>query len=381
MNQEDTTKALELIEQSSSFGLLLPEQPDFDILAAAEALGSVLMGDQKVVGLLSPAVLPADTDKTTFPRLTGPTPLLKEFIISVDTSHTPVAQLRYEKPENRIDIILTPKLAPLGQEAISFHEGTIRCNVLVAIGVSDVEHLSNMADFPPEFFTENKLINIDIGETNSRYGEANYVDPSQASRSELVYHLLASRPGFSLPPHMGTLLLAGILSATHELTSATTSADTFTAIAELIRLGGNHIEAQQLIRQRQQAQAQQPLMLLQLFARASVRSKHDEDQSILWSFLTTEDFTKTNRTPEDVPAVLEYVRVALPKSLVTVLIWQDPAAAASIHVLLSGDQAILDAIASKEDAEQISHGIRLRATFTSFRDAEESVHLLIRTAL
>lgn len=392
MNQEDIKKAIELIDQSSSFGILLPEAPDFDTCAAAEALVSVFTDNQKTVGLLSPAALSADTDKTIFSKLTSPTSLLKEFIISVDTSHAPISQLRYEKPENRIDIILTPKLTALDKDAVSFREGTIRCDCLIAIGVSNIERLSNIADFPPDFFTENKLVNIDIGDTNARYGEANVVDIGCASRSELVWQMLAARPSSPLPANVSTLLLAGILSATRGLMAPTATADAFAAVAELMRLGARHADAQKMA----SGQSHElPLNLLQLCARASVRSKHDEQDSILWSFLTLEDFAKTNRTADDVPTVLEYIRTTLPKNSVTALLWQDashfdhdesghggdPQSNAPIRVLLAGDQQTLDAIANKEETGEIEQGIRLTASFPSFRDAEEHVHSLIRTAL
>lgn len=389
MHQEDLKKAIELIDQSSSFGILLPETPDFDTVAAAEALISVLWSGPKVTGLLSPAALSVDTDKTIFPKLTSPTPLLKEFIIAVDTSHSPISQLRYEKSESRIDIILTPKLAPLGKEAVSFREGTVRCDCLIAIGVPDIERISNIADFPPDFFTENKLINIDIGDANTRYGEANCVDMGRASRSELVRELLVARPSSPLPAPIGTLLLAGILAATRELTAPTATADTFAAVAELMRLGAQHGEAQQFIHRHANAQ---PLNLLQLFARASVRSKYDEHEQVLWSFLTLEDFAKTNRSAGDVPAAFEYIRATLPQSMATVLLWQDAShfegphgvdaqSGAPIRILLTGDRQMLDAIARKEESEQIEQGIRLHASFPSFRDAEEYVRSLIRTAL
>lgn len=436
MNQEDIKKAMDLIDQSSSFGILLPETPDFDTLAAAEALISMIaslpvgaVGDQKaqkMAGLLSPAALPTDTDQTVFPKLTSPTPLLKEFIISIDTSHAPVSQLRYEKPDNlnRIDIILTPKLSSLGKEQVSFREGAIRCDCLIAIGIPNVKHLSNIADFPPDFFTETRLINIDTSNTNAAaYGEANVVDTSRASRSELVWQMLArftetrlpdgqapteqaSQALSPLPAHASTLLLAGILSATAGLMAPAATADAFAAVADLMRLGAKHADAQKMAshagRQAGGQSQQLPLNLLQLCARASVRSKQDERDSILWSFLTLEDFAKTNRTADDVPTVLKYIRTTLPKNSMTVLLWQDPSdyiradasrfdrdesghggdpqSNAPIRVLLTGDRQTLDAIANKEQTGEIQQGIRLTASFPSFRDAEEHVRSLIRTA-
>ena len=42
---------------------------------------------------------------------------------------------------------------------------------------------------------------------------------------------------------------------------------------------------------------------------------------------------------------------------------------------------ILDTVLGSGAGERVSHGIELAATYPSFRDAEERVHSLIRTAL
>ena len=125
------------------------------------------------------------------------------------------------------------------------------------------------------------------------------------------------------------------------------------------------------------------LHLLQLFARAAVRSRYDEDDGILWSFLTPEDFAKTNRTSADVASVLAHIRETLPKSPVTALLWQDNLAPTSIQILLSGDEHIIGMIASKEGTERLADAtaIRLNGAFPSFRDAEAHVRSLIREAL
>lgn len=391
---------MELIDQSSSFGILLPETPDFDVCAAAEALISVLWTDPKVTGLLSPALLPADIDRTVFPKLTSPTPLLKEFIISVDTGRAPIGQLRYEKPDadtNRIDIILTPKTNPLGPEHVSFREGAIRCDALIAIGIPDIERLANITDFPADFFTENKIVNMDISQTNTAYGEANLIDATKRSYSELVWQILAGLPAGTIEKRVSTLLLAGILAATRGLAENRTAADTFGAVAELLRLDADLAAARRIAAPPREAV---PLSLLQLYARAAVRSRFDQQDNVLWSFLTLEDFAKTNRTQDDIPGVFAHVRTALPESRITVLVWQDPSgfdpdasgrapnpqSNAAVRAALAGDQAMVDGIAAREAHEPFDHdavpgAIRLREVFASFRDAEDRVRSLIRHAL
>ena len=63
--------------------------------------------------------------------------------------------------------------------------------------------------------------------------------------------------------------------------------------------------------------------MLQVWGRASVRSRLDGERGILWSVLTKDDFAKTQTRPEEaIPFVLDHIEehFSLPEAFV--LLWQ-----------------------------------------------------------
>lgn len=294
------------------------------------------------------------------------THLSREFIVSVNTAHTPVSQLRYEKLEEKIDVIFSPKSAPLDATAVSFRNGKIQCDCAIIIGVERVESLEESMDADPEFFTETPLINIDNNARNTGYGEVNLLDTHRATLSEIAYQTLTQILHQPLNANDATILLAGITSSTKGFTSPSTNADTFLAVSELMRLGAKREDVFTPI------EPQNPLSLIQLVGRASIRSRIDEEKNILWSFLTIEDFTKTNRTPEDIPAVLERLDREFPNIRVKTALWQDPETQL-VHVALLTEDKILEAVQEQTRGEYRKSCFIISSTFTNFREAEDAV--------
>lgn len=374
MNAEDTTKAVELITKAGSIGLFLPERPDFDTLASAQVLAAVLAAQGKTTGLLTPATATDEEQKKIFSKILGAALPLKEFIISVNTRDTAISQLRYEKHEDRVDIILTPKSSPIQAHAISFREGAVQSDCLMMIGIPRIEHIANMKDFAPDFFTEHAVINIDNDAVNAQYGEANCCDSERPSRSELVWQILAAEPLWTPDAASATLLLAGILSASSSFTDPRTSAETLQIAADLMRAGAMHEDARVLI------QESRPLNLLQLASRASVRSKFDGERGILWSFLTAEDFIKTSRTADDVPLVLASLERMLPKPATHILLWQE-SGEAPVQAIISAAPPVREELQKQEYGEMMSPYLKLGRVFPSFRSAEEHIGALIQKVL
>jgi len=85
------------------------------------------------------------------------------------------------------------------------------------------------------------LVNLSTLDKNSQFGTVNLYDPTASGCSEIMATVIKALE-LALEPDMATNLLAGIEAATQNLTQAG-SADTFEAVVELIRLGGqrNHL--------------------------------------------------------------------------------------------------------------------------------------------
>ncbi len=372
----DTQKAIELLEKSEHLAILFPPEQTLDGLAASEVLAQILASHNKNIGFLT---APDKKDSVIkrpdlFKEVVGAKQLLREFIISIDTLSSPVSQLRYEKEEQKIDVILSPQSSPFKKEALSFKEGKLQCDCAILLGVANPELLTlNSAE--PEFFTNTPLLNIDFSVENQKYGEVNLLDPQKSSLSEIVYALISVLDPTALDAEKTTLLLAGIIEQTKSFTAPSTNADTLLAASELMRLGAKHTEAQQLCQDNLL-----PLSLAQLFGRASVRSKIDEDTKVLWSFVTAEDYEKTGRTTTDIPTILDNLQKALPPSRVLVLLSQQPEDK-TVSATLAGDHEVLEKIHSREPAEFQSPYLLLANTFSTFQEAEEHLAPLIRGLL
>ncbi len=377
----DTTKFVDLIEKSHHIGLVLPTQPDIDALASAEALMATLATKSKKVGLLNSTPL---ENTENFPTLSSAPRLLREFIVTLDTTMAPISQLRYEKHDEKIDIIFSPKEHSPEEKMVSVRQGKVLCDCAIVLGVSNIDSLQNV-DVNPEFFTETPLINIDSASDNKHYGEVNLVS-EKSSLSEVMYELLLQLNPEPLPKTTSSLLLTAISSKTHHFQTKTT-AETLLIASELMRLGAELPQNTPTTPPAAQTEAPekpyappQDISLLQLIGRASVRSRSDEYQKVLWSFLTAEDFEKTSRTPEDLTHVFSSMERDFPIHTLITLIWQDPVSRI-IRATLLGSRVILERLEMSGKGNFQRPYLTLSTEYQTFLEAEEHIRALLQEVL
>lgn len=218
--ESEKQKAKDLVAKSEQIGLLLPPRPSIDCMAAAEVISRSILSQEKHVGFLPSVSSDSLPPPEAFDNVLNPDSLTREFIIAVDTAQSPIGQLRYEKHEDRLEIVLSPKNLPIREDALSFREGKLQCDCLIAIGVADVEALSSAAlGVEPQFFTETPIVSIGNAADQKTYGEANLVSPPEASLCELAYEFVKAVSGGPPEGRTATLLLAGIISATDNFRS------------------------------------------------------------------------------------------------------------------------------------------------------------------
>lgn len=368
----ETAQAIELIEKSEHIALLLPQKPTVDIFCAAEALSQTLLGREKTVGFLQKSDM-GSLPPGLFQNTRRAQPLLKEFIVSLDTKMAPISEIRYEKTDDRLDIIFSPKSLSIEKSSVSFRDGKTRADLVIALGIHDLER-EHVLTMSPEFFTETPILNIDISEDNKQYGEADLVAVDTPTLAEVVYELLTALTQSPLPKGPATLLLGGILAQTNHFREIKTNADTFRIASELLRLGADRAAAREI------SEHGDPLPLLQLFGRATVRSRVESEQGVVWSFVTEEDFEKTGRSAADIPAVLDHIETSFPPHRVAALLWHD-LEKKSIRAALTGERTVLEKIAERGLGHFQSPHILLIATFDEFKEAEERIRSLLAGVL
>lgn len=373
MNPEELQKSIQILEKAEHVALVLPVETNVDILASAEVIAEALSLKGKRVGFLIKPDTNCAVHPETYTTLQNPELLLKEFIISLDTREAPASQLRYERENDRIDIILSPKTKPLSATAVSFREGKTLCDCVIALGVEDLELFGSAHGYESSLFTDTPIINLDIHPKNTRYGETNIVLSEKSSLSELIYEYLVDVYKEPLTADQATLLLSGIIHKTDQFKSNTANADTLLTASELTRLGAHHHDAFSL------AKPQAPIGLIQLFGRASVRSRVDEEQKIVWSFLTVEDFEKTSRTETDIPKTIERLKSEFASEKLCILLWQEEGK--EVSGIITGPKHILDTLNTRTGGEVYDSSLKIGRTYATFKEAEEHISELLKEIL
>ena len=365
----DIPRAIELIEKTQHIGIIMAPNPDGDSLAAAEVLARSLESQGKTAGFISP--LPhleiPESVQQFFSHISSSSTLPKEFVVSIDTSQTPVAQLRYEKLEDRIEIILSPKSSPIQENSVSFRLGKIQCDLLFTMGIIDIHETESILGLEPG---SSQIPFIPISATDEN--PLSLEDTSSISQHILT--LLSQWRPNTLTKEAATLLLSGIINYMETSPLTPLKPDTFTSIAHLIETGGDYARGRTI------AHAGKSFALLQLFGRASVRSKLASPQGVLWAFLTAEDFEKTGRTPEDIPRVTNHLETEFSPERAVALLWQDHVTK-SIRITLSAPEEAIQKIALHIPGTSEHTSIRADAQFESFQDAEQFLAPLLEQVL
>ncbi len=367
MDQKEIEKAAEILEKSGRIGIVLPpkEEQNFDSSVSAEVLMRVLESKKKAVGALTAFSEEYMTQADVFPHLAHPPTLPEELIISCGTTQSPIAQIRYEKKEDRLDIFLSPAARPVREEDISFRKGSARCDCIIALERDDGAFPNAAGESSSGAFADAPIINIGTRLQNRAYGAANCVEHN-GSLTEIVALLLLSWGNDALPHEQATLLLAGMLQ---DGRVSFPSGRAAAVLSELIRMGADYERARSLTSKKENP------VFLRLLGRAFIRSRYDEARDIVWSFLTAEDFELTGRTDADIPRILRRLEKEYGSPQGIVVIWQNPNAQ-GVRTTLAGSRAFLSAIGAHENAAHVPE-----QTYPTFQEAEQRLSALIENAL
>ena len=109
-------------------------------------------------------------------------------------------------------------------------------DLIFTIGAAGLNNLGSLYLQNTKTF-EGNVINIDNQAGNLGFGKTNVLDPQSPTISEMIADLIPSF-GLSLDADIASNLLSGIFDATSNLTKEGMTADTFMAVANLLRAGG-----------------------------------------------------------------------------------------------------------------------------------------------
>lgn len=336
-------------------------------IAASFGLALFLERQNKEVAIVAP--LPA---KLAFlPRPKSVSAELKtetedELIVRLDTSAKDVAELRYEKTDASLDIYIRAKGGRFEPTDISFPETNPAADLIIAVGVPDLDSLGETFKRDPDLFFSRPIINIDRRSENEQFGELNVIEPSVASVGEAVMQLITAS---AITPEIATCLLASLMIATRNFQSPAATPATLNRAARLVDHGADRAGiARELY-------GPKPIPQLQLAGRILARTAVSTGGSLYVSTLQPYDFSKTGTTEADLPQAVEELREHFGQLQKLLVLWPD---GNTVHALYgSAERREHETLEAEEGAMRLEEAVS-RVSFEGLELKEAEARIVER---
>ena len=232
------------IKSTSNILVTVSNNPSVDELSAALGLTILLNSmDKRATSVFSGAIPPAINFLEPGKTFENTANSLRDFIIALDKEKAD--HLRYKVDGDVVKIFITPYKTTLSQNDLEFSLGDYNVELVIALGVTDQDHLDTALDAHGKILHDAKVVTITAGADASKLGSVDWHDAAASSLCELVVSLADglkdSKP--LLDEQIATALLTGIVSSTDRFSNDRTSSRVMTMAAQLMAAGAN----QQLI--------------------------------------------------------------------------------------------------------------------------------------
>ncbi len=191
-------------------------------------------------------------------------------------------------------------LDPEGRFQKPRHGESFDC--VIAVDCASFERLGKAGECTGE---RKLLINIDHHESNTRYGDINWVSAREPSSGELIYRLLKiARWPITRP--MADNLFTAISTDTGSFQYASTRPGTFHTAAELVTRGAN------LAKICDEVYQSYSLSRVRLLKHVYNKFRLAQNDQIAWFWLKKADFSRTGAVSNDSEGLIDHIRAIEP---------------------------------------------------------------------
>lgn len=334
MKSAKEDQILELIKQSSSVLICLPQQPSTDAIASGLALLSLMEKLEKRAKVVASGFqLPANhaflpKSNEIFDDLSA----LQKFIITLDVSKTSVEELSYNIEDDKLRIYISPKDGFFSKEDVGTEGGEFAYDLIVTVDTRDLESLGRMYEQNADFFYHTPLINIDHSPANDHFGQIDLVNVTATSSSEIIFEMMKDWGDSLLDEYIATNLLTGMISKTRSFQAGSITPRSLAIASHLISQGARREEIVKNLYQSKK------ISVLKLWGRALSKLEADLDAKIVWSTLAQKDFEESGAGVEDLDDVIDELIINTPEAKQVFLLTS--LASGEIRVLVSTAQYI-----------------------------------------
>jgi phosphoesterase RecJ-like protein len=149
------------------------------------------------------------------------------------------------------------------------------------------------------------FINIDHHESNTRYGDINWVNPRQPSTGELIFRLLRSG-NWAVTPPIADCLFTAISTDTGSFQYPSTRPTTYQVAGKLVDHGAD------LAKVCNEVYQSYPLSRVRLLRHLFNTFKLTHNDQIAYFWLKKTDYVRTGAEPDDSEGMIDHIRAIEP---------------------------------------------------------------------
>ena len=238
MARPDTTHLKTLLDSAKTVTLFLPQNPQYDAVAASLSLKLSFEPTGRSASVLCP-----DSMTVEYNRLVGVDSINSAFgsrqlIIGFPGQTEHVDKVSYNLDKGELQLVITPKVsAPdLDHRKLKFVAATSKPDLAILVGVHQLADLGHFYRQSGDFFRTTKLVSFTIDLPQENYTPYQIYDPEASSLSEIALHLIESL-SLQLSLDAATNLFSGLEKATDNFRSPYVTNLTFDTAAKLMRRG------------------------------------------------------------------------------------------------------------------------------------------------
>ncbi|MBX4205012.1 MAG: hypothetical protein KW788_02355 [Candidatus Doudnabacteria bacterium] len=299
MANEITPQTVNQLNSANNILVVVSSGSDLDSIAAGLALKEFLKKSGKQCRVVSPTPLVAKLNfLPTVTEILHEDQIRKTSVVEVTLAHTELAEVSYQKQDQVLKIYLSPKSGQFEAQDIAVKTSVYPFDLIVSLGVSNLESLGEFYSKHAELFFQTPIINIDYKSSNENYGQINWVNLIHSAVSESTFDLLENLDPNGIDETIATLLLAGLIYQTNSFQTQKTSPQVFVKASKLVNYGAKQ---QEIISQLYRSKS---FGLLHLWGRVLARLKQDLQNPLVYSAISQQDIERSNAQSSDVDEII-----------------------------------------------------------------------------
>jgi bifunctional oligoribonuclease and PAP phosphatase NrnA len=175
-------------------------------------------------------------------------------------------------------------------------------DLVIATDAASFERLGTVG---PAIAERKLLINIDHHESNTRYGDINWISPREPSSGELIYKLIRSA-NWPISKQMSDCLFTAVSTDTGSFQYPTTRPSTYHVAGDLVKRGAD------LAKICDEVYQSFPLGRVRLLRHVYNHFRLTHNDQIAYFWLKQKDFARTGTDKDDAEGLIDHIRAIDP---------------------------------------------------------------------